>query len=487
MSSYVYGSVSPGSGCVAGTQGLKSGLASLVGVSGWVADCAGGVVSRSSAGGVWSDVFDVKHRLVGVSGPGGVSMVEVYGPGGRWLQSGGGRRVLYLPGQDVSVSVASGVVSVNRQFVVPGGGVVGARRSGGGVSFVGGDVQGSVSWMVDAVSGVVSRARYFPFGQVRGVVNQMPTDHGFVGQVEDDSTGLDYLNNRYYDPVTGEFLSVDPKVSKTGDPYLYAGGNPTTLSDPSGLDPDTDVGVRAKAASNGYCSYSMAHSAGAVCGPTNSRYYGKMGSPSGRGTFDAYSISSLRDRVMMALRRAFDPRTESGPPNASLGPDARPYEYQVDGPGYADSEGLSSLADLFGASGLARILDYISAPSAVNQSWPEEIDKLAGGKGLDWSGPYQVDACGSSAAGATIFCVASQRLPSGDAGADAVTYGHFIFYDINDTAAAVNVDGTYSIKPGFLAHEMVHVAQWEQNGDAFVELYLQNAGAWEAEAYLVGP
>ncbi len=34
---------------------------------------------------------------------------------------------------------------------------------------------------------------------------------------------------------------------------------------------------------------------------------------------------------------------------------------------------------------------------------------------------------------------------------------------------------------------MVHVAQWEQNGDAFVERYLLNPGAWEAEAYLVGP
>jgi hypothetical protein len=46
---------------------------------------------------------------------------------------------------------------------------------------------------------------------------------------------IGYLNNRYYDPVTGEFLSVDPLVTSTGDPYLYAGGNPTTLSDPTGL------------------------------------------------------------------------------------------------------------------------------------------------------------------------------------------------------------------------------------------------------------
>ncbi|MSW77049.1 MAG: hypothetical protein F2828_05265 [Actinobacteria bacterium] len=45
-----------------------------------------------------------------------------------------------------------------------------------------------------------------------------------------------FLNNRYYDPTTGVFTSVDPLVGKTGTPYLYAGGNPTTYSDSSGLD-----------------------------------------------------------------------------------------------------------------------------------------------------------------------------------------------------------------------------------------------------------
>jgi hypothetical protein len=49
---------------------------------------------------------------------------------------------------------------------------------------------------------------------------------------------LTYLNNRYYDPQLGVFLSVDPLVATTGDPYLYANGNPTTLSDPTGLMPD---------------------------------------------------------------------------------------------------------------------------------------------------------------------------------------------------------------------------------------------------------
>lgn len=44
-----------------------------------------------------------------------------------------------------------------------------------------------------------------------------------------------FLNNRYHDPTLGLFISVDPLVNVTGEPYLYAGGNPTTYSDPTGL------------------------------------------------------------------------------------------------------------------------------------------------------------------------------------------------------------------------------------------------------------
>ena len=44
------------------------------------------------------------------------------------------------------------------------------------------------------------------------------------------------------DPQLGHFITVDPLVSKTRQPYLYANGNPTTLSDPSGLEPCPKTG-----------------------------------------------------------------------------------------------------------------------------------------------------------------------------------------------------------------------------------------------------
>jgi hypothetical protein len=45
----------------------------------------------------------------------------------------------------------------------------------------------------------------------------------------------DYSVRRYYDPATGQFLSVDPLVDQTEAPYAYVNGDPVDNSDPTGL------------------------------------------------------------------------------------------------------------------------------------------------------------------------------------------------------------------------------------------------------------
>lgn len=40
---------------------------------------------------------------------------------------------------------------------------------------------------------------------------------------------------RYYDPSTAQFLTVDPAVATTGQPYSYAGDSPVNNVDPTGL------------------------------------------------------------------------------------------------------------------------------------------------------------------------------------------------------------------------------------------------------------
>lgn len=57
---------------------------------------------------------------------------------------------------------------------------------------------------------------------------------GFKSGYNDPNTTLYYFNHRYYDPSTDQFLSVDPLVSITHQPYSFANNDPVNLSDPSG-------------------------------------------------------------------------------------------------------------------------------------------------------------------------------------------------------------------------------------------------------------
>ena len=72
----------------------------------------------------------------------------------------------------------------------------------------------------------------------RGRCSRSPDSRVVPSRQKRHRGGL-YLNNRYHDPALASFLSVDPLVTTTGEPYIYGSANPTTLSDPSGLCPYT--------------------------------------------------------------------------------------------------------------------------------------------------------------------------------------------------------------------------------------------------------
>jgi RHS repeat-associated protein len=59
--------------------------------------------------------------------------------------------------------------------------------------------------------------------------------------VEDAATGLVYMQQRYYDPTIGRFLSVDPvtaleKPLTNFNRYVYTLNNPYKFTDPDGRD-----------------------------------------------------------------------------------------------------------------------------------------------------------------------------------------------------------------------------------------------------------
>ncbi|WP_310681076.1 RHS repeat-associated core domain-containing protein, partial [Burkholderia multivorans] len=57
----------------------------------------------------------------------------------------------------------------------------------------------------------------------------------FQGQQEDEETGLHYNRHRYYDPVSGRFVSKDPIGLAGGINFFQYAENPTGWIDPLGL------------------------------------------------------------------------------------------------------------------------------------------------------------------------------------------------------------------------------------------------------------
>lgn len=148
-----------------------------------------------------------------------------------------------LPGMDFTIGRnASGtatMVSANQYKTIGGANVAIRSRTGNAdpvVQWVLGNYQGSVAVTINASTGAVARNWYTPYGNERDTTGTTTSDRAFLNQ-ERDTTGVNYLTNRYYDPRIGAFLSVDPLVAQTTQPYLYGSGNPTTSTDPSGLEP----------------------------------------------------------------------------------------------------------------------------------------------------------------------------------------------------------------------------------------------------------
>ncbi|MCB0112185.1 MAG: hypothetical protein KDE53_39955, partial [Caldilineaceae bacterium] len=109
------------------------------------------------------------------------------------------------------------------------------------------DNLGGTSLLLDGQGTVVSEVAYYPFGATRYAENGGQVHYRFTGH-EQDASGLIYANARYYEPVTGRFISVDPlfveePLKGTKNPqllnlYAYALNNPNRYTDPDGTEPE---------------------------------------------------------------------------------------------------------------------------------------------------------------------------------------------------------------------------------------------------------
>jgi RHS repeat-associated protein len=99
------------------------------------------------------------------------------------------------------------------------------------------DALGSTVTLTDAAGNSVAQYSYAPFGSLSASGATTTNSYTYTGR-ESDGLGINYYRARYYNPTTGRFLSEDPIGFAGSGPnlYGYAGGNPVSKRDPSGLD-----------------------------------------------------------------------------------------------------------------------------------------------------------------------------------------------------------------------------------------------------------
>lgn len=178
-------------------------------------------------------IFDVGNRLREIQG---IETYQYDAAGRRAVTSdasGDRLRSMYARNGQLAFEQRRGKGNV--EYVQLGSRLL-ATREAGVVSYQHLDALGSQVAVSNAAGQVTGRTVYEPYGQS---VGKTMDGVGFTGHVADAASGLVYMQQRYYDPEIGRFLSTDP-VTATSDPvvmfnrYKYAANNPYSFRDPDG-------------------------------------------------------------------------------------------------------------------------------------------------------------------------------------------------------------------------------------------------------------
>jgi RHS repeat-associated protein len=123
------------------------------------------------------------------------------------------------------------------------------------------DQVGSVRDVVNVSGPSVDYSQDFtPYGGVANSSGSTAPFFGFAGMVYDPNSSLNYSATRFYDPAQGRWIHRDFIEESGGlDLFSYAGGNPISNVDPSGLAEEAVVyGTTAFCADNPGCILGLA-------------------------------------------------------------------------------------------------------------------------------------------------------------------------------------------------------------------------------------
>jgi RHS repeat-associated protein len=109
-----------------------------------------------------------------------------------------------------------------------------------GIAYYHQDHLGSSSAVTDAAGALAEETSYYPFGAARHEERLRPVEahYQFTQKERDRESGLSNFGHRFYHPVTGRWLSPDPKGESGGslNLYAYCNQNPLKHYDPDGAE-----------------------------------------------------------------------------------------------------------------------------------------------------------------------------------------------------------------------------------------------------------
>jgi RHS repeat-associated protein len=193
-------------------------------------------VKETPTGGTSSPyAYDQAGHLISTSGS-GIENTFKYNATGLMTTETRGASTYHMA-WDVTPDLPLLLRSGNDYFIYGPEGVPIEQINSGSATYLHHDQLGSIRILTNSSGEVTGTYRYGPNGAVWKRTGTTTSKMGFAGQFRMSAEHqLIYLHARVYDPVTAQFLSVDPAVAETGEPYGYAAENPVNEVDPSGLD-----------------------------------------------------------------------------------------------------------------------------------------------------------------------------------------------------------------------------------------------------------